>query len=165
MSSYMRMVILLAALAAVACTKDDRVYAEKELDVVFDWAYLGWSEVYNDLNETLTLVATYPDHSDKIKEKTYVIEPGDFVKMEIGAFVPGSSIGESITAAIKLSDGTEILCTNGADDPWSKRFYETFEQRNEYEIMDFKGKKFRHSWLYVTYHIDNSLVDIWLAGQ
>ena len=45
MSSYMRMVILLAALAAVACTKDDRVYAEKELDVVFDWAYLGWAGV------------------------------------------------------------------------------------------------------------------------
>ena len=162
MLSYMRMVVLLAGLVAVACSKDDRIYDENELNAVIDWAYRGWSEVYNDLDETVTLVTTYPDYSDRIAEKTYVIAPGDFVKMEIGAFVPGTSIGESLTATIKLADGTEILCTKGADNPWSKLFYETFEQRNEYEIMNFERKKFRHSWLYVTYHIDKSFVDTWL---
>ena len=162
MSSYLRIGFILAALATVACSKDDRIYDEKELNAVFDWAYCGWSEVYNDLDETVTLVTTCPDYSNKIIERTYVIEPGDVAKMEIGAFVPGVSIGESITATIKLADGTEILCTNGADNPWSQRFYGTFEQRNEVEIKDFEGKKFRHSWLYVTYHIDKSLVDIWL---
>ena len=162
----MRMVVILAALAAVACSKaDERIYTEKELRVTIDWAYLGWSEVYNNLDETVTLVTTYPDHSDKTIEKAFVIEPGDFVKMEIGCFEPGTSISESLTATIKLNDGTEILCTNGADNPWSKRFYETFEQRNEDAIVDFKGKKLRHNWLYVTYHIDKSLVDIWQAAQ
>ena len=162
MLSYMRMVVLLAVLAVVACSKDDRIYDENELNAVIDWAYLGWSEVYNDLDKTVTLVTTYPDYSGRIEEKTYVIEPGDFVKMEIGAFAPGTSIGESLTATIKLADGTEILCTKGADNPWSKLFYETFEQRNEYEIMNFERKKYRHSWLYVTYHIDKSFVDTWL---
>ena len=162
----MRRVIFLAALAAVACSKaDERIYTEAELGVAIDWAYLGWSEVYNNLDETVTLVTTYPDHSDKTIEKTFVIEPGDFVKMEIGCFAPGMSISESLTATIKLNDGTEILCTNGADNAWSKHFYETFEQRNEDAIVDFNGKKLRHSWLYVTYHIDKSLVDIWQASR
>ena len=163
----MRRVVFLAALAAVACSKapDDKVYTEAELVVAIDWAYLGWSEVYNNLDETVTLVTTYPDHSDKTIEKTFVIEPGDFVKMEIGCFAPGMSISESLTATIKLNDGTEILCTNGADNAWSKHFYETFEQRNEDAIVDFNGKKLRHSWLYVTYHIDKSLVDIWQANR
>ena len=169
-SSYMRKVIILVALTVVACTivpDEEKVYTEAELGVEIDWAYLGWSEVYNDLNGTVTLVTTYPDehYSDKTIEKTFVIEPGDLVKMEIGAFAPGTSISESLTATIKLSDGTEIICTNGADNPWSKHFYETYEQRNEEVIMDLEGKKLRHSWLYLTYHIDQSLVDNWQTGQ
>lgn len=162
----MRRVVLLAALAAVACSKaDEKVYTEAELGVAIDWAYLGWSEVYNNLDEAVTLVTTYPGYSDKTIEKTAVLEPGDFVKMEIGCFAPGTSISESLTATIKFSDGSEILCTNGADNPWSKHFYETFEQRNEDVILDFNGKNLRHSWLYVTYHIDKSLVDIWQANR
>ena len=162
----MRKVFILATLSVIACSKatEEKVYTEEELGVYIDWAYLGWSEVYNDLDGTITLVTTYPDYSDKL-EKTYVIEPRDFMKMEIGAFAPGTSISESLTATIKLSDGAEIICTNGADNPWSKHFYETYEQRNEDVILDFDGKKLRHSWLYVTYHIDKTLVDIWLAGQ
>ena len=31
--------------------------------------------------------------------------------------------------------------------------------------MEMEGKKFRHSWLYVTYHIDGTLVDLWVTGQ
>ena len=168
-SSYMRKVIILAALSVIACSKatEEKVYTEEELGVYIDWAYLGWSEVYNNLDGTVTLVTTYPDvhYSEKTIEKTFVIKPGDLVKMEIGAFAPGTSISESLTATIKLGDGTEIICTNGADNPWSKHFYETYEQRNEDVIMDFDGKKFLHSWLYVTYHIDKSLVDIWQTGQ
>ena len=164
-----KLFLILAALATVACSKEqeERVYTEQELGVYIDWAYLGWSEVYNDLDATVTLVTTYPDmhFADKTTEKTSVIEPGGFVKMEIGAFAPGISIEESLTATIKLTDGTEILCTNRADNPWSKRFYENFTQRNEYEILDFDGKKLRHSWLYMTYHIDQTLVNLWLAGQ
>ena len=162
----MRKVFILATLSVIACSKatEEKVYTEEELGVFIDWAYLGWSEVYNDLDGTVTLVTTYPDYSDKL-EKTYVIEPRDFMKMEIGAFAPGTSISESLTATIKLSDGTEIICTNGADNPWSKHFYETYEQRNEDAILDFEGKKLRHSWLYVTYHIDQSLVDNWQTEQ
>lgn len=165
----MKRVLILAALAVVACSKtqEERVYTEDELGVIIEWAYRGWSEVYNDLGGTVTLLTTFPDalNFDKTIEKTSVIEPGGFVKLEIGAFVPGVSIEESLSATIKLSDGTEILCIRGADDPWSRRFYENFTQRNEDEIMDFDGKKLRHSWHYVTYHIDKTLVGLWQAGQ
>ena len=130
-----KLFLILAALAVVACSKgqDEKVYTEDELGVIIEWAYLGWSEVYNDLDATVTLVTTYPDahYSFETKEKTSVIEPGGYVKLEIGAFVSGVSIEESLSATIKLGDGTEILCTHGAEDPWSKRFYENFTQRNE----------------------------------
>ena len=57
-SSYMRKIIILIALAVVACTKapEEKVYSEEELGVYLDWAYLGWSEVYNNLNGAVTLV-------------------------------------------------------------------------------------------------------------
>ena len=167
LSYVSKIVTILAATALVACSKvsDDKIYTEQELGVDIDWLYLGWSEVYNNLDGTVTLVTTYPEYSNKTVETTYVIEPGNFVKMEIGCFAPGTSISESLTATIKLSDGNEILCTNGADNTWSKRFYETFEQRNEDVILDIDGKKLRRSMLYVTYHIDKSLVDIWQADH
>ena len=164
-----KLFLILAALATVACSKgqEEKVYTEDELGAIIEWAYSGWCEVYNDLDGTVTLVTTYPDmlSSEKTTEKTSVIKPGECLKLEIGAYVPGVSIGESLAAAIKLSDGTEILCTRGADTPWSKFFYDNYTQRNEDEIVDFHGKKLRHSLLFVTYHIDQTLVDLWRAGQ
>ena len=94
----MRKVLILAALSVIACSKatEEKVYTEAELGVYIDWAYLGWSEVYNNLDGTVTLVTTYPDvhYSEKTIEKAFVIEPGDLVKMEIGAFAPGTSISD-----------------------------------------------------------------------
>ena len=76
-SSYMRKVLILAALSVIACSKatEEKVYTEAELGVYIDWAYLGWSEVYNNLDGTVTLVTTYPDvhYSEKTIEKTFVI--------------------------------------------------------------------------------------------
>ena len=165
----MKKLMILAALSAVAfsCGKEEKVYTEDELGVIIEWNSSGWSEAYNDLEGTVTLVTTYPDihFSEKTTEKTSVIEPGHFVKLETGAFMPGVSIGESLSASIRLSDGTEILCTHGADNAWSKRFYETFTQRQEQEIIDFHGKKLRHNLGVQTYHIDRALVDLWQAGQ
>ena len=164
----MKRFLILAALAVVACTKmqQEKIYTEQELGVFFDWGIYGWSEVYNDLNETVTLVTTYPYRysPEEVNEKTSVIKPGDFIKLEIGAFAPGVSIRESLTATIKLSDGTEILCTRGAEDPCSKLFYENYTERTEEEILDHEGKKFRHEWLYMTYRIDKALVDLWKAN-
>ena len=159
----------LATLAAMACScgKEEKVYTEDELGVIVEWNSSGWSEVYNDLEETVTMVTTYPDvqYLEKTKEKTSVIKPGDFVKLETGAFMPGVSIEESISASIRLGDGTEILCTHGADDAWSKRFYGNYTQRQEQDIIDFDGKKLRHDLTVRTYHIDRTLIELWQAGQ
>lgn len=165
----MKKLMILAALCAVtlSCEKEEKVYTEEELGVIIEWRSNGWSEVYNDLEGTLTLITTYLDNNNSTQtaEKSSVIKPGGFVKLEAGAFIPGVSIGESLSASVKLSDGSEILCTRGDDHAWSKRFYETFTQREEQEIVEIDGKKVRHNLVVQTYHIDKALVDLWQAGQ
>lgn len=166
----MKKLMILAALSAVvlSCGKEEKVYTPEELGAIIEWGSSGWSEVYNDLEATVTLTTTYLDMHDgtKTTEKSSVIKPGEFVKLAIGAFVPGVSIGESLSASIKLSDGSEILCTRGADNAWSKRFYETFTERQEQEIVEMHdGKKVRHDLSVLTYHIDRTLVNLWQAGQ
>lgn len=165
----MKKLMILAALSAVvlSCGKEEKVYTPEELGAIIEWGSSGWSEIYNDLEGTVTLTTTYLDMHDgtKTTEKSSVIQPGDFVKLETGACIPGVSIGESLSASIKLSDGSEILCTRGADNAWSKRFYETFTERQEQEIVEMDGKKVRHDLSVLTYHIDRTLVNLWQAGQ
>ena len=154
----------------------EKIYYPEELGWIIDWSYGGWSEVKNETDETVTLVTTYPDyHSDSIQtEVTSVIMPGDTVRLTKGAFVPGVSIDECLTATIKLGDGTEIVCTRGYyesrydchyDDPWSERFFGNFEQRADYEVVRHEDKNIRHDLIIRTYHIDKTLVDAWKAGQ
>jgi len=164
----MKKLMILAALSAVvlSCGKEEKVYTPEELGAIIEWGSSGWSEVYNDLEGTVTLITTYLEYDGiNTTEKSSVIKPGEFVKLAIGAFVPGVSIGESLSASIKLSDGSEILCTRGADNAWSKRFYETFTERQEQEIVEMHGKKVRHDLSVLTYHIDRTLVNLWQAGQ
>ena len=164
----MKKLMILAALSAVvlSCGKEEKVYTPEELGAIIEWGSSGWSEVYNDLEGTVTLITTYLEYDGiNTTEKSSVIKPGEFVKLAIGAFVPGVSIGESLSASIKLSDGSEILCTRGADNAWSQRFYETFTVRQEQEIVEMDGKKVRHDLSVLTYHIDRTLVNLWQAGQ
>lgn len=164
----MKKLMILAALSAVvlSCGKEEKVYTPEELGAIIEWGSSGWSEVYNDLEGTVTLITTYLEYDGiNTTEKSSVIKPGEFVKLAIGAFVPGVSIGESLSASIKLSDGSEILCTRGADNAWSKRFYETFTVCQEQEIVEMDGKKVRHDLSVLTYHIDRTLVNLWQAGQ
>ena len=170
----MKEYVILAVMAAmVFCSceqnlaEDETVFTEEELGVEVEWIRCGWSEVNNEMDGSVTLVTTYPDVHDieKTTDLTSVINPGDFVKLDMGAYVPGVSIDESLTASIKLSDGSEILCTHGSEDAWSKRFYENYEQRSETEIVEFDGKKLSHELIVRSFHIDKTLVELWLAGQ
>ena len=166
----MRKRVLLAAWATMAfcsCEPEEKIYTESELGAIIEWASLGWDEIYNNLEGTVTLITTHPDmHSaEPAVEKTSLIPPGGFDKREIGCFFPAFSLSESLTATIRLADGTEIQCTHDADDAWSKRLYETFSQRHEEEIVDFHGKKLRHPLTIVTYHIDDTLVELWRTGN
>ena len=80
--------------------------------------------------------------------------------------MPCISIDESYSVTIKLSDGKEIVCSRGAEDSWSKHFFSNFEQRQESEIVSLvDGKKVRHDLIVRTYHIDNTLVELWRAGN
>ena len=170
----MKKYVILAAMAAMAfCSceqnlaEDEKIFTQEELGVYVEWGRSGWSEVNNEMDGSVTLVTTYPDvhNSEKTTDLTFVINPGDFIKLNMGAFAPGISIDESLTASIKLSDGSEILCTRGSEDAWSKRFFENYQQRSETEIVELDGKKLSHELIVRTFHIDKTLVELWLAGQ
>lgn len=172
--SNMRKLVILAAMAAMmfcSCeqnlAEDEKVFTEEELGVEVEWGRSGWSEVNNEMDGSVTLVTTYPDvyNSEKTTDLTSVINPGDFIKLDMGAYVPGVSIDESLTASIILSDGSEILCTRGSKDAWSKRFFENYQQRSETEIVELDGKKLSHELIVRSFHIDKTLVELWLAGQ
>ncbi|MBO7574353.1 MAG: hypothetical protein J6S99_00865 [Bacteroidales bacterium] len=55
---------------------------------------------------------------------------------------------------------------NCIEDAWSKRFFEHFEKREEFEVVEMvEGKKVRHDLVVCTYHIDDTLIDLWREGQ
>ena len=172
------LVAVLASMALSACEnlEDEKIYTAEELGMIIEWNYSGWSEVKNETDGTVTLVTTYTDLYSDIRptEYTSVIMPGDAAHLKSGAFIPGISIGECLTATIKLGGGTEIVCTRGYyesrydchyDDPWSERFFGNYEQRSDYEVVKMHDKNVRHNLSIRTYHIDKTLVDTWTAGQ
>lgn len=137
----------------------DRVYTEEELHVEIEWSYSGWSEVINETDGTVKLTTSYP--ASYHEDVSSVINAGDTVKLSAGAYLPGVSLEECEKATILFGDGTEVLCVPGAADAWSERFFGNRERRNDFEIVDFHGKKLRHDLLVTTYHIDNSLIGLW----
>lgn len=144
-------------------TGDEKIYTEDELGVIVEWVRRGWDEVHNETDETVTLITTYPFnlHDDV----TSAIEPEKSIKLDAGAAVPGISLQECNTATIRLSDGTEILCTPGAVDKWSRHFFGNYEEWKDYEVVKLDGKNLRHDLWIRAYHIDKTLVELWLAGQ
>lgn len=169
-----RLFILTALTVAAFCScernlAEEMIYTAEELGVYVEWARSGWSEVFNGTDRTVTLVTTYPDihNTGEERELTSVIAPGEFIKLDSrGAFTPGVSIDESLTASIKWGDGTEILCTRDAENAWSRHFYGSFEEREEYEVVPLgDGRKVRHDLVVRTFHIDRTLVELWRAGQ
>ena len=146
-----------------SCEKNDeeKIYTTDELGVLVEWGRIGWNEIYNETDASVTLIV-----SAYAGEDTSIIKPGSFIMLDVGGFMPCISIDESYSVTIKLSDGKEIVCSRGAEDSWSKHFFSNFEQRQESEIVSLvDGKKVRHDLIVRTYHIDNTLVELWRAGN
>ena len=158
----------LASLVLCSCNgveEDGRIYTEDELGLEVEWIRGGWCEVKNELDYDVALTTTYRSNTPYSKTIVSGISVGGMAKLDAGASVPGSAIYECETATIRINNGAAILCARGDQNPWSKRFFENFERRDEYEIAEIHGKKVRHDLVVRTYHIDNSLVTLWLAGQ
>lgn len=156
-----------ATLLFCACEK---IYTPEELGMIVEWRSSGWSDVINETGETATLVTLYPSHGNSYSELTTVILPGDAARFERGAFLPLVSIEECASATIRLSDETEIVCTRGTDDPWSDHFFNNRQSRDTFEIVvmpdipERPETKVRHNLVISTYHIDQTLVDLWKEG-
>ncbi len=160
-----RLGIALFAATMVLCACE-KIYTTEELGAIVEWTSSGWSIAQNDLSETVTLVTTYRPMASRSRDTiTSILTPGDTVQLHMGASVPGVSIDECLTATIKRRDETDIVCTRGADDPCSKHFFQNFQQRSTYEVVELHGKKVRHDMAIRTYHIDKALVDLWNEGM
>ena len=157
-----RLLLIAASVALVLCScEEEKIYTEDELNVIVEWIRGGWSEVYNETQGSVTLITSYPYYDDI----TSVINKGQCAVLDAGAAVRGKSIDECIKAIIKLDDGTEIMCTKVDENDWSKRFFQKYEQRQEYEVVELDGKKLRHDLIVRTYHIDNELIELWRSEQ
>lgn len=161
----MKRLAVLAAMTALVlagCNKEEKIYTEDELGVIIEWVRCGWDEVKNETGGTVTLITSYPFGSHE--DVTSVLAPGEMVKLDIGAAAPGVSIGESSQAIIRLDDGTEIVCVHDKEmTPWAERLYTNFQQEHTYEVIDFDGKKLRHNLVIQSYHIDQTLIDLWTS--
>ena len=152
---------------------DDKIYTEAELGVIVEWIYGGKNEVYNETDGTVILTTFYPGDVDlaDLRSLTSVIGKGERLELKIGAYLPGDSLDECTKARIKLSDGTEFECVHGGgpkdewENAWSRRFFKNHEDSYTFEVVDCEGKKLRHDLIVRSYHIDNTLVDLWKAGQ
>lgn len=164
--SVMKKLGIIAAMVSslfCSCGKNDeeKIYTTDELGVIVEWGRIGWDEIYNETDASVTLIV-----SAYAGEDTSIINPGSFIMLDVGGFMPRISIDESYSVTIRLSDGKEIVCSRGAEDSWSKHFFSNFEQRQESEIVSLvDGKKVRHDLIVRTYHIDNTLVELWRASN
>ena len=158
-----RLVFLASMAAALALSGCEKIYTQEELGVIIEWARCGWSEVKNETGAPVKLTTSYPGYQEDV---TSVIMDGEMVKLDIGAYVPGVSIKESSRAIILLADGTEIVCVQAEQlTPWAERFYTNYEKEETYEVIDYEGKKLRHDIVILTYHIDQTLIDLWKESQ
>ena len=127
----------------------------------------GLGCVLDELLLLVGIVASFRqlDYGLESKEVTTVIPPGEIFRLRMGGEVPGESIGESVSVTIIFENGPEIVCTHGGTDPASERFYGYYQQRNDYEVVEIDGKKVRHDLIVLTYHINWSLLKLWVRSQ
>ena len=126
-----------------------------------DWDYDGWSEVKNETSAEVTFTSVFM-YCGNSTEKVETISPGESL-IQYANRGHWESLTQSYSVSIKLLDGTEIVCINGADDPWSIRFYGNVERDRKTERYWFRGDLIptEHKVTVDTYHIDDELVSLW----
>lgn len=131
----------------------------KATDVLVEWAYNGWDDVYNDLDEVVAF-ATCDDENDA--PLFHYIEPGEYLRLNAGCFVPGESIREHDYVFILVSNYvfTDRLYANG-DEPWNKHFFTNYTEEKITEQVNVAGFTLDHTYYTRKYHIDRELLDLY----
>lgn len=138
--------------------KDERIYSIDELDIDIDWAYSGWDYVKNETPESLVLITEYRSGQTLL----HTVEANGVLQLTIGCAGPGNSIDETIKTTIRLTDGTEIICSPVSKSSWSERFYYTnVDKTKDEEIVEVNNNKVRRELINKTHHIDNLLIDLY----
>ncbi|MBP5505456.1 MAG: hypothetical protein J6X89_05085 [Bacteroidales bacterium] len=176
-STFAKILGILAICAVpvlTSCDKvDDKIYTEDQLGVAVEWVTSGWDEVVNETDAKVKLITTFPYELVNTEDPhaiTTVLKAGDTAKFDIGAFYPGVSIMECTSATIILRDGSQIECTKQSDgktwdNTWSERFFTNYQSRPESEIVLIDNRRVRHNLTVHTFHIDNTLIDLWRSGN
>lgn len=155
--------IFFAFITMISCTQkqetEDVIYTEEELGVNIQWPYIGYSIVSNDLAENITLKVSFANqiHEDILTR----IDRGQSVRFKNERSSPNAFFQSCSGVTIVLADGTEIQCTNGAINAWSKTFFEKVEKMDEIEIVEIEKKKIYHNLCNLVYHIDQELINKW----
>ena len=135
------------------------IYTEEELGVNIQWPYTGYSIVSNDLAENVTLKVSF---ANQIHESILTtIDVGQSVRFKNERSSPNAVFESCSRVSIVLADGTEIQCTNGATNAWSKTFFENVEEIDDIEIVEIEKKKIYHNLCNLVYHIDQELIHKW----
>ncbi len=124
-----------------------------------EWPRKGISNVKNETSHDITLITSFPNQTTKSIQTN--IRAGEVAQFDIGDSSPGLSIDECSTAVIKFPNGNVVFCDKKGIDPWSRYFFDTFNEREEYELVDINGKLINHKLIIKSYHIDEKLLSMW----
>ena len=126
-----------------------------------DYEYAGWADVINETSQTVTLVSDYLVGEGLVRTETATINPGETYKRYMLWDYNYDTLSCATKHIIILADGTEIVCEQRAEDSWSRRFYDNYESRKSVERSGFD----KHNIIIETYHIDNTLIELWRKGH
>lgn len=156
---------------------DDHVYTVSELynefGIVLEWRWIGRCEVYNETSGPVMMTITYPYWAQR-EPLTVVMNSGEYTSLKIGSLY---TVGEDLSACAKTAfifeNGTEIVITpdmgEGWPNAWSEYFLTNINVQDDYEIIeqniDGVTRKIRHDLVVVTYHINETLVNLWRSAH
>lgn len=162
----MKRIVAISMFIIVACCLPscEKVYSEEEAGIIAEWLYSGWCYVNNETTDMVTLTITYPEGTEQ-RSLVEVIQPGGSIKLTIGSAERGTSIKECNSVTISSASGSQIECTRGSDDSWSRYFFSNYETEMDSEIVRLGGKKIRRNLTVEKYHIDSTLISLWNNNQ
>mgnify|MGYP002626830638 CR=1 FL=1 len=138
--------------------------SERNVDIIVEWAYEGWDDLYNKLEGPVTITTLYTKDASWEQDKNAVpheIAPGEYIRLNAGSFIHGESIREHPFLKVELPGGKTMLLASGGYEAWNKYFFDRYSERKVTENVDVGGTMVTHSFYTRVYWIDEELVKLW----
>lgn len=131
--------------------------------VIVEWAYEGWDDVYNELDQPVTITPLYTREEGNwgVNPTPHIILPGEYARLNAGSYLPGESIREHPCVDIVLDDGRKLELNADGYEPWNKRFFTNYSEEKVTEPVNVGGVSVNHTYFTRIYHIDAELITLW----